>query len=235
MKKCIGILFISLVLLTFNLQAQDNYKRFHFGPKIGLSATDIRYKDLQYDEYQFINDTIAYTNVMFSISAGLAIDYSIIPTKNYGMSIQTALIYSRKGCTLFTESIDEPSESINVMMHYLDIPVELRAKCHIAKRNYLVLGFGPTFNIGISQVNDITEYRSDEPNKKHTNNLQFGEGDRDNGLHRLDIGANAILGIESTGGFRFDLSYYIPLRNLSIDTSKTVKHFVFAASVGYMF
>lgn len=224
-----------LMILTINLKGQDMQKRYLIGPKIGVSSTNLLYKDRQYDDFQFINDTIAYTNALFNIEAGLAVDYVIIPSEKYGLSIQAALMYSHKGFWLWTESLNPPSETITVMMHYMDIPIEFRGKCRIAKRNYLVLGLGPTFNIGISQINKKKEYWPHGPAQSFTRTVQFGNGGEKNGLHRLDIGVNATLGIESIRGFRFDLAYYIPIRNLSIDKSKSIRFFSIAASIGYMF
>ena len=233
MKRILLLSF--LIVLSSALKAQEKQRRYLIGPKIGVSSTDIQYNDRQYDDFQFVHDTIAYTNVIFNVTAGLAVDYAIIPAEKYGLSVQAALMYSRKGCWLWTESLKSPNETITVMMHYLDIPVEFRGKCRIAKRNYLVLGFGPTFNIGISQVNDTQEYWPNGPGQSYTSTVQFGNDEEKNGLHRLDIGANVTLGIESTRGFRFDLAYYIPIRNLSIDKSKSIRFFSIAASIGYMF
>lgn len=233
MKRILLLSF--LIVLSSALKAQEKQRRYLIGPKIGVSSTDMLYNDRQYDDFQFVHDTIAYTNVIFNVTAGLAVDYAIIPAEKYGLSVQAALMYSRKGCWLWTESLNYPSETITVMMHYLDIPVEFRGKCRIAKRNYLVLGFGPTFNIGISQVNDTQEYWPNGPGQSYTSTVQFGNDEEKNGLHRLDIGANVTLGIESTRGFRFDLAYYIPIRNLSIDKSKSIRFFSIAASIGYMF
>lgn len=238
MNKILNILLLSFfIVLGSTLKAQEKQRRFIFGPQIGVSSTDMLYRDRQYDDFQFIHDTIAYTNVIFNVSAGLALDYVIIPAEKYGLSVQVALMYSRKGCWLWTESLslNSPSKTITVMMHYLDIPVELRGKCHIAKRNYLVFGLGPAFNIGITQVNKTREYWPHGPGQSFTRTVQFGNGEEKNGLHRLDIGANATLGIESTRGFRLDLVYYIPFRNLSIDKSRSIRFFSIAASIGYMF
>lgn len=241
MKKTLYIILLAIfVFLTSHLEAQETQKRFHFGPRIGVSLTDMVYKDRQYDDFQFIHDTIAYTNPILNVMVGLTADYVIIPAEKYGLSVQASLMYSRKGCWMLIENgccmlIENVLREVVAYFHYMDIPVELRGKCRISKRNYLVLGIGPTFNIGISQVNNITEYRSHEANKTFNKDVQFGNSEEKNGLHRLDIGANATLGIESTRGFRFDLAYYIPIRNLSIDKSKSIKFFEVSASVGYMF
>ncbi len=234
------LLFMFLIVLGPNLKGQDTQKRFHFGPRIGVALTDMKYKDRQYDDFQFVHDTIAYTNPILNVMVGLTADYVIIPAEKYGLSVQASLMYSRKGCWMLIENgccmlIENVLREVVAYFHYMDIPVELRGKCRISKRNYLVLGIGPTFNIGISQVNNITEYRSHEANKTFNKDVQFGNSEEKNGLHRLDIGANATLGIESTRGFRFDLAYYIPIRNLSIDKSKSIKFFEVSASVGYMF
>lgn len=240
MKKFFGVLFISLVLLTYSLQAQDNNKRFHWGPQIGFLISDIKYKDFSTPSepynyspyYQFVGGDIAYTNMNMNYSAGIAFEYDIIPIKKLGASVQITPQYARKGCWYLSETTSGLTG--NIYMHYVEFPMELRGKCRISKKNNLVVGFGPTFNIGINQKNRVQMPVGDEI--QHSSlELQFGNGDSSNGLYRLDIGANAILGIETLRGFRCDLSYYIPLRNLSIDTSKSVKHFVFAASVGYMF
>ena len=233
------LLFMFLIVLGPNLKGQDTQRRFHFGPRIGVALTDMKYKDRQYDDFQFIHDTIAYTNPILNVMVGLTADYVIIPAEKYGLSVQASLMYSRKGCWMMIENgywtmIENGVKEVVAHFHYLDIPVELRGKCRISKRNYLVLGIGPSFNIGISQVDNITKRR----NGLHASfkkNVQFGNSEEKNGLHRLDIGANATLGIESTRGFRFDLAYYIPIRNLSIDKSKSIKFFEISASVGYMF
>lgn len=240
MKKYTVVLFISLVLLTFNLQAQDNYKRFHFGPKIGLLISDVKYQDFyqptsseQYNYiayYHFAEGGIGYTNMTLNYSIGIAFEYDIIPIKKLGGSIQIVPQYARKGCWYASETTSGLTG--NIYMHYVEFPMELRGKCRLSKKNNLVVGFGPTFNIGINQENKNQMPVEDEI-QYFSPKLQFGNAD--NGLYRFDIGANAILGIETLHGFRFDLSYYIPLRNLSIDTSKSVKHFVYAASMGYMF
>lgn len=237
MKKNFNILSLTFLMLFLcsNLKAQEKYERLHFGPQLGFSSTDIRYKHLQYNDYQFVDDTIVYTNMIINVIAGLAIDYDLIPVEKYGVSIQAALMYSRKGCWNQIETYVPPSEDIDVMIHYIDIPIEFRCRCRMSKKICSVLGFGPSFNIGISQTNKIRVYESNGMKCSYTKHLQFGEGEGENGLHRLDIGANATIGIESYRGFRFDLAYYIPLRNLSIDHSKSVKYFSIAASMGYMF
>lgn len=242
MKKYIVVLFISLVLLTYNLQAQDNYKRFHIGPRIGLLISDVKYNDFynptsseQYNyiaHCQFAEGGISYTNMNLNYSIGLAFEYDIVPIKKLGVSIQIVPQYTRKGCWYASETTSGLTG--NIYMHYVEFPMELRGKCRISKNNNLVVGFGPTFNIGIKQKNKNHMPVEDEIQRFSTE-LQFGDGDSGNGLYRLDIGANAILGIEMFRGFRFDLSYNIPFRNLSIDKSKSVKHFVFAVSIGYMF
>lgn len=227
MKKLLYIVLLAyFVFLTSNLDAQDS-RRFHFGPKIGLSVTDIRYKEFYESYYQFAGGYISYTNMKLNFSAGLIIEYDLIPTEKYGLSIDIVPQYVKKGCWYLSDGL-----SGNIYMHYMDIPVELHGKLRISKSKYMVLGLGPTFNIGIIQVNKSQEPVGNDI-KHYKSILQFDENG--NGLHRLDIGSNATIGIESIRGFRFDLSYYFPLRNLSIDKSKSVKHFSVAASIGYMF
>lgn len=222
MKKTIFIILISIQFASI-CYAQGQQKKFHIGPRIGFSICDIKTEG-SWDEEDIYYGF--YTNLLFFLNAGVMVDYNCAAAlENYSFSIQITPHYNGKGCWLLGESNSYSGvEEKVVKMHYFDVPIQVVGKYGISKRQSIVFGLGPTFNIGISHSH-----------KRPKEHFQFGNGEGRNGLHRLDIGAVASIGIESYKGLRFDLNYFIPIKNLSINKSKSFQFFQTGITIGYFF
>lgn len=208
MRKALFIILISTLFASI-CNAQEKQKKFHIGPRIGFSICDIKTEGSWNEEdvyYDF------YTNLSFFLNAGIMADYNWRALENFNFSLQITPHYNGKGCWLLGESnCYSGVEERVVKMYYFDVPIQIVGKYCISKRESIVFGLGPTFNIGICHSH----------NKRPNEHFQFGNGEGKNGLHRLDIGAVASIGLECIKGMRFDLNYFIPIRNLSINKTRT--------------
>ena len=228
MKKTPFILLLTTASLFFfaqGIKAQEQQKAFRIGPKVGVSINDMKMKGFEYGDLYFD----FHTNLKLRWKAGVVMEYSFLTAGNINLACQIAPQYDVKGCWYFGNSsvfsVDGLPRTINI--HYVDFPIEVCGKFRVLGRQFLTVGFGATFNIGISHVHKSRE--------NVVERFQFGQGEHRNGFHRLDIGAVASIGVESAFGLWFGLDCFVPLRNLSSDNSHSVKFFQAGVTIGYMF
>ena len=215
MKK--NLCFLLILLLSF-LSFQSHSQTF--GLKGGINLANMLEKDdldTYSDEYKM--------NIGFHIGAFL--EYPLTTM----LYFEPGLFYNTKG---FQMDVVEMDVEVNTkaVLHYLDVPLTLKAMTEIDNGVELYGLIGPYLGVGLSGKikGEASEGGYDISVDE---DIEWGS-DEDDHLKRLDYGLTFGAGVEISD-FLIGVSYDLGLANLSVYTENgtTSSHRVIKFSIGY--
>ncbi|KAA9039577.1 PorT family protein [Ginsengibacter hankyongi] len=211
--KSISLLMTLMILLTASLLSAQT--------KVGIQAGA-----------SFANVTIKAAGISISpklktgITAGLFLDVPL--SENFGF--QPALNFVQKGYEIKDGTVKD-----HVNLNYIEVP--LNFVYNAGKSHGFFIGAGPSIALGLSGRDKYTD--SDFPDDNSNDKVKFGS-DTDE-LKQMDLGANAMAGYKSAGGFIISANYNLGFTDISNgdqtnpDEQGTIKNKYFSIRISFMF
>ena len=211
--KSISTLMTLMILLTASLLSAQT--------KVGMQAGA-----------SFANVTIKAGGISLSpkLKAGISAGFIIDAQLNDNFGFQPALNFVQKGYVIKDGTVKD-----HLNLNYIEVP--LNFVYNAGKNEGLFIGAGPSVAFGISGREKYTD--NDFPEDNSNDKVKFGSGTDE--LKRMDVGANAVAGYKSAGGFIISANYNLGFTDVSNgdqtnpDEQGTIKNKYFSIRIGFMF
>ncbi|MGH2563551.1 MAG: porin family protein [Ginsengibacter sp.] len=211
--KSISTLMTLMILLTASLLTAQT--------KVGIQAGA-----------SFANVTIKAGGISISpkLTTGITAGLFFASPLSDNFSLQPALNFVQKGYLIKDGTVKD-----HLNLNYLEVPIYFVYNAH--KSYGFFIGAGPSIALGISGKDKYTD--TNNPMDNEDAKVTFGSGSDE--LKRMDLGANAVAGYKSAGGFVISANYNLGFTDVSNgdqsnpDEQGSIKNKYFSIRIGFMF
>lgn len=223
---------LKTILVTLLVVSSITIKAQQFGITAGLNLSNMNIE----------NNEELYSSSYLNI-AGIHLGINVEIPFNDKFSFEPGIIYSQKGAKKSeTTTFDYQyyyTYSGNAKLHYIDIPMPLKANFEVSNDTKIFLKFGPYLGYGLSGVvNEYYEenYYGETYSESTTEDVNWGNDPETDDLKRIDMGLLMGTGIQYQQ-FVLGINYNLGLINISAYqyNGNKIDNRVLQFSLGYKF